>query len=206
MKFPSKECKQKAGNAVKECFKQDPQFQVSEPKKLKPKMTIVGIPASLSDSEIVTSITDKSSEIKDLVNKGSTMELCFTRVKGEYKHAVIKMSPEIRSFISKRNGQIYVGLSSCKAYDRFWVTQCYHCQGFGHVSSKCSRKNESPTCSFCAGRHESRTCENKSSPKCCNCSAPGEHSGSTDHFSSSMECPAMMVQRQQIIENTELSV
>ena len=32
VKFPSKECKQKAGTAVKGCFEQDPKFQVSEPR------------------------------------------------------------------------------------------------------------------------------------------------------------------------------
>ena len=205
MKFPSKESKQKAGAAVKGCFERDPQFQVSEPRKLKPKMTIVGIPVSFSDSEIITSIIEKSTEIKDLVNRSYTLELCFTKTKGEYKHAVIKMSPEIRSLIANRNGQIYVGLSSCKAYDRFWVTQCYHCQGFGHVSSKCSKKDEPPTCSFCAGRHESRSCTNKSSPSCCNCSALEDRSGPVNHFASSMNCPTMVVQRQRIIENTELS-
>ena len=92
---------------------------MSEPKKLKPKMTIFGIPVSLPDGEIVTSIIEKSAEIKDLVNNGSTLELCFTREKGEYKYAVIKMSPEVRSFISKKDGRIYVGLNSCRAYDRF---------------------------------------------------------------------------------------
>ena len=169
-------------------------------------MTVVGIPVSLPDGEITTSIIEKSAEIRDLVGKGCTLELCFTKAKGEYKHAVVKMSPEIRSLISNRNGQIYVGLNSCKAYDRFWVTQCYHCQGFGHVSSKCSKKDRPPTCSFCAGQHESRSCTTKSSPNCCNCSALENGSAPVDHFASSMECPAMMVQRQQIIENTELSV
>ena len=106
MKFPSKECKQRAGAAVKKCFNQDPQFQVSEPKKLKPKMTIVGIPISLPDSEIVTSICEKSAEIKEFVDKGFTLELCFSRAKGDNKYAVIKMSPEIRSFVTGRGGHI----------------------------------------------------------------------------------------------------
>ena len=43
MKSLSKEYKQEAGAAIKGCFKQDPQFLVYEPWKLKPNMTVVGI-------------------------------------------------------------------------------------------------------------------------------------------------------------------
>ena len=98
----------------------------------------VGAHPSFPDREIIANIVEKSSDIKQLVNKGCTLELCFTETK-DYKHAVIKMSPEIRSLISRRKGQIYVVLNSCRAYDRFWVTQCYYSLEFGHISSKCSR-------------------------------------------------------------------
>ena len=87
------------------------------------KWTVIGIPVSLPDGEIVASIVEKSIDIKQLVNRGCTFELCFIKTKKEdYKHAVINMSPELCALISKRNGQIYVGLNSCKAYDRFWLT------------------------------------------------------------------------------------
>ena len=72
------------------------------------------------------------------------------------------MSPEIRSLRCKRNEQMYVELNGCKAHNRFWMTQCYHCQGFGHMSSRCSRKEEPPTCLFCVGWYESRTCSSRS--------------------------------------------
>ena len=205
IKFPSKECKEKASTAIEGCLGRDSQMSVSEPKKLTPKMTVVGIPKSFPDEEITSSIAEKSADIKDLLDSGCKLDLCFTKEKGEYKHAVIKLSPEIRSLILRRNGQIYVGLSSCKAYDRFWVTQCYHCQGFGHISSGCSKKNDPPTCSHCAGRHESKTCSNKSAPCCCNCSAIEDRSVSVAHFASSVDCPSMLAQRQRIIENTDLS-
>ena len=120
----------------KGCFELDPQFLVSEPRKLKPMMTVVGISAPLQDGEIITSILEKSTNIKQYLNKGLTLGLCFTKTKGDYKHAVIKMSPEICSLILKRNGQIYVELNNCETCDRFWVTQCYLRQGFGHMSSK----------------------------------------------------------------------
>ena len=46
--------------AFKGCFEQDPQFLVSEPKKLRSKMTVVGIPVSLLDGEIIANITKKN--------------------------------------------------------------------------------------------------------------------------------------------------
>ena len=61
MKFPSEECKQKANAAIKWFFAQDPQFLVSKPRKLKPRMTIVGIPVSLPDGKTVISIVEKST-------------------------------------------------------------------------------------------------------------------------------------------------
>ena len=62
---------------------------MSEPEKLKPTATVVITPVSLLDSEIVASITGKSTDIKQSVNKGCTLELCFTKTKEDYKHAVI---------------------------------------------------------------------------------------------------------------------
>ena len=67
MKFPSKECKQKANAAINECFELDPQFLMPEPRKLKPKMAVVGITTSLPDGEIIASITEKSTDIKGFV-------------------------------------------------------------------------------------------------------------------------------------------
>ena len=79
MKFSSKECKQKANTAIKDYFEQDPQFLVFEPRKLIPKMTVVGIPVSLSGGEITTIIAEKSIDIKELLNKGCTLQLCFSK-------------------------------------------------------------------------------------------------------------------------------
>ena len=37
---------------------------MSEPKKMEPNMTLVGIPVSLPDGEIITNIAEKSVDIK----------------------------------------------------------------------------------------------------------------------------------------------
>ena len=133
-----------------------------------------------------------------------SLELLFTKSKteGETKIAVLKVAPEIRAAILKTGGYIYLGLSRCKAHDRFWVTQCFHCQGFGHTASKCRQKNERPFCAYCAGRHETSACGSKSTPKCINCSKSGDSTNSCEHYAFSPDCSFMVSQRNRLIENT----
>ncbi len=202
VKLPTSKDKAEARRVMDTCFDSASDFTVIEPKKLLPKMTIVGIPASVKDEDIISVICEKSSDIGNLKNSGHQLSLIFTKAKGETKFAVLKMSPEIRKSILDQNGYVYVGLSRCKAYDRYWVTQCYHCLKFGHLATDCSRRASPPVCGFCAGEHESRTCTDKSSPCCTNCSALADVSHSVHHFASSMECPIMISQRKKVMDNT----
>ena len=205
VKFPTNEAKEEASNAMKACFDGSSDFTISEPRKIMPKITLVGIPISLPDDEILNDIIHKNKEIDVLKEKGCTLELLLTKTKGNSKYAVLKVSPEIRAVVDRMHWFIYVGLSRCRAYDRFWVTQCYHCQRFGHVASNCLKKDQPPTCAFCAGHHASKTCDRKSTPRCANCSNLDEPPGALSHFASSFDCPIMISQRQKVMENTEFS-
>ena len=140
VKLPTAEAKKDAGEAMNAIFGDSSEFTVSEPNKTLPKMTIVGIPLTCPDNEILSSILEKNKDIRNLKQKGCTLEFLFAKPASESKTAVIKMSPEIRTSIERDSSRVYVGLSRCRAYDRFWVTQCYHCQKFGHIASKCQKK------------------------------------------------------------------
>ena len=205
MKFPSKEAKNDASTAISNCLGEESQYTVSEPKKLLPKITLVGLPKSFPDCDIIDGIVNKNVKVKELKNEGYTLELIFTKTKGDFKHAVIRVSPEIRASIQKDDWFVFVGLNKCKVYDRFWVTQCYHCQNFGHIDAKCPTKSQSATCGFCAGNHNSRNCTQKSTPCCANCSRMTPQPQSLAHFASSQNCPILVSQRQRLIENTEFS-
>lgn len=205
VKFPSAEAKAEASNLMNVCFEDNDDFVVSQPKKMLPKMTLTGIPASYPDEEIIEGILGKNKSIDVLVKKGFCLSLVFTKTKEEgNKVAVLKMAPEIRAAVNDAGGYIYIGLSRCRAYDRFWVTQCFHCQKFSHISSKCPFKNEEPFCAFCAGRHRSATCINKLSPKCINCSS-SPSADSHGHHALSQDCPLMVLQREKVIENTNFT-
>lgn len=48
------------------------------------------------------------------------------------------------------------------------ITQCYKCQGFGHIAVNCFRK---VCCEICAGEHNMQNCAPHSAEKCANCGA-----------------------------------
>ena len=98
-----------------------------------------------------------------------------------------------------------MGLNRCRATDRFWVTQCYHCRKFGHIAEKCNKKDVSPRCAFCAGTHASRGCQDKATPCCVNCSSLDNPPVGVNHFSLSLRCPVMVAERQRVMENTNFS-
>ena len=59
----------------------------------------------------------------------------------QYKKLAITCSREVRSYIMNRNGgYIFVGLCRCKAYDRLFVPQCFHCNEFNHFANTCPNK------------------------------------------------------------------
>ena len=97
----------------------------------------------------------------------------------------------------------FLGLTSCRAFDRFWATKCRHCQKFGHTKDRCPAKNNSPTCSFCADPQASLDCSDKSVLKCVNCSSLGSPADRCHHSASSLDCPVMISERNRVMENTD---
>ena len=100
---------------------------VSEPKKMLPKMTLLDVPPSLPDGKIISGILDKIGQIKELLNAGHTLTLVFSRVRDGKKIAVIKMSPDVCNAIARSGNRVFLGLTSCRAFDRCWALQCHHC-------------------------------------------------------------------------------
>ena len=116
--------------------------------------------------------------------------------------AVLKMSPEVRNAITRSGNRLFLGLTSCRAFDRFWATQCRHCQKFGHTKERCPTKNTSPVCGFCAGPPTLLNCPDKSVLKCVNCSLLDSPAERCHHSASSLDCPVMISEWNKIMENT----
>ena len=202
MKFPDAGAREEA-RALVESSADFQDITVSEPKKMLPKMTLLDVPSSLPDSEIVPGILEKNPKIKELIDAGHTLTLLFARVKDGKKMAALKMSPDVRTTIVKNRNRVFLGLTSCRTFDRFWATQCYHCQKFGHTRERCPVKSASPMCGFCAGSHTSLDCPDRNALKCVNCFALGNQPERCHHSASSLDCPVMISERKKAIENTD---
>jgi hypothetical protein len=62
---------------------------------------------------------------------------------------------------------IRIGFMQHTVHRKITVVQCFKCQGFGHIASRCRKM--SPACLHCAGAHFSKECRNRDQVKCANC-------------------------------------
>ena len=99
----------------------------------------------LPDEEKISSILEKNTKVRQLIEGGHTLSLVFAREREGRKMAVLKLSPEVRSVVVANGNRIFLGLSSCRTYDRFWANQCRHCQKFYHTAVRRPKKN-APQC------------------------------------------------------------
>ena len=130
LNFPTKESKEAASAKLSSSI----QGVVAQPKKLMPKITVVGVPKDMPDDRLIQNIRQKNDEIDSLMKKGHQMEVCFTKPRSSDKSAILRVSPNIRAAINEMQGFIYLEFTRCKVYDRFYVTQCYHYQKFNHIA------------------------------------------------------------------------
>ena len=71
VKFPNGEAKAEASNLMGTA-----DVAVSDP-----RMTLIEVPTTLPDEEIISAIKSKNSKIKDLIGNGHALSLIFTRVR-----------------------------------------------------------------------------------------------------------------------------
>ncbi len=93
VRLPTKEARIEAGNAINQYLGTDRIFSVSEPKKVLPKSTLVGISPFTDNNDIIPSILNKNPRIKSAVDEGCTFNLLFTILKNNAhtKIAVVKI-------------------------------------------------------------------------------------------------------------------
>ena len=165
-----------------------------------PKMTLLDVPPSLPDSEIISGILEENPQIKELRNTEHTLTLVFSRVRDGKKNGCLD---DVHNAVALSGNLVFLGLTSCRAFDRFWATQRSHCQKFGLTKDRCPVKNTSPVCSFCAAPHASLNCPDKRVLKCVNCSSLGSPAERCHHSASSLDCPVMISEGHKVMENTD---
>ena len=154
-------------------------------------------------------IKDKNLELQSLIEAGEEFKVVFMNKRE--KNVIVRVSPKIRKCLKDHDDRLFQDVSSWKLFDHFHLTQCYHCQGFGHKagSPRCPSKDEKNTCLYCAKKgHRSKDCQSKSqrSKHCCvNCSNSGDedvrHHAKT-HNSASELCPMVIRQTKMLMDKT----
>ena len=165
-------------------------------KEKSPHITIVDIiqtgSEELTKENILVQICSQNPKLAALIESGNEFKVLFIKKNSQTKKfsAAVRVSCDIRRAIKSDRDRIYVGISSCRVYDRFYVKRCNNCQQFGHFKDSC--QNET-VCGHCSGPHQSEGCSLKESKdfsklKCTNCKdAPGCGNG---HSAFWYNCPA----------------
>ena len=130
---------------------------------------------------------------------------------GTPNHAIVKVSPNIKSIILKP-GRIFIDMSSHQVTDNFYILQCYKCQGFGHKSNTklCPMaKSEDSIRLYCSSKHKSNACPckiNTNEYYCYNCKKSKSNdikNQAKGHTSTSWQCPVLQKELNCIKELTD---
>ena len=159
----------------------------------------------LSADAIKTDIYKQNESIAVLVDKGSKLEVVYTRAPPAGKQfytVAVRVAPDIRDLLKKTKMKIHLGASVHNVRDRFHVRRCNHCQGLGHYAAKCPQGTPM-ACGFCTKAHKSDDCPDKKKDhihhKCINCSK-NEHN-EVGHSAFWNNCPSY-VQAQEKMAKT----
>ena len=186
------------------------EYSIENSKKIMPKLTITNVPLDILDDSLIACILSKdrflndevvkNAEVFEVIKSWNTKSQSGTVVN---KHVVVKCSPKIRNYIiNSNNGYVYFDLVRSKAYDRFFVPQCYHCRRFNHFATSCPDKDKIQICGRCTGNHDTKNCPPNNSEKCANCcrSRRGQDIG---HASFSPTCPCLVSAKKILMDKTD---
>lgn len=161
------------------------------PAKLKPRLLIKNVPATLQEKEITAAVRHQNLEQYPKEKLQDHFKLSFKTGPKDKETVdwVAEVSPEVREKIL-RESRVYIGWHACYVHDFVAVTRCYKCQAFGHVAKYCKASIE--TCGHCAeSGHPQKSCPNaKKEPQCVNCKRAGKPH---NHSSRMKECPAYQI-------------
>ena len=210
-------------------------YSMKSSEKMLPKLTITNVPSDIINRIptpdpsapaaeasnyrklvkecIVESIKCKNHALKPLIADNHTLEVVYVdhSSNGRNLTVAIKVSPAIRmALMNAQGGRLFIGNGCHPFSDRYHFKVCYHCQCIGHKSFDCPKKEETPTCLYCAGDHHSKVCPDKqdlSKRKCSKCSQSRYArvvNGSHSHNSASPLCPITKREILRLENNTDL--
>lgn len=163
-------------------------LQVSEPKKVLPKIKLVGIDNDLIGNDDLLIVLKENN--KDVFNDESEIKILNIKERNKLATALISLDcATFRKCMKKQ--KLAVGWTMCKVYEQVDVLRCFKCSSFGHIASNCQKNDH--VCPICAGPHEVKSCTS-TVLKCINCHLANVKFGTNcdvAHSSMSIKCPLL---------------
>lgn len=163
--------------------------------RLRPRMAVYGVPSEVSAEIIKEEI---SNMMEGEYKNDFDVKFKFGPRGKHYSHWILEASPDVRKALLTQE-RVYIGWSSCIIKDHVRIIQCFKCQKFGHLQTRCGGE---PACGHCGGKHESRNCDRKNDPPACvNCLRVGNRE--TEHGAMSNKCQVYIKRTRELISNTD---
>ncbi|XP_028164931.1 uncharacterized protein LOC114366173 [Ostrinia furnacalis] len=178
---------------------------IDETKKRKPRIIVLGVPASMDETEVFKCIYHQNLADK---LQNTSLEAFMSSIKLSHKSGrkdtetcnyVIEVTAQIRKTLIA-NDRVFVNWSSCPVRDFTLVTRCYKCQQYGHAAKTCREANI--TCGHCGEvGHVLKDCNKKDEPsKCATCL---HFKKPNNHKTGDAECPAKKLAEQRYINTID---
>ena len=170
-------------------------LRAAEPKRIDPRVVIYGVPCTLSDDELMSSLHGKNLSGAGCIAEFKQRAGVVRRWGGEgarVSNVIVQLPLASRDQLLA-DGRVYVNWNSYRigAYER--VPRCFPCMGYGHRVKDCRSE---PLCFRCSRPgHLASTC--KAPERCNNCHARKLPSG---HSVASKACPEY-VRRIEMLRN-----
>lgn len=143
------------------------QYNISVPKKRKPRIKIVGMSNRMTGNEIETKIMTQNHfleqgkanlsvvHVGDMKNRKTPCYFAYAELEAESYSKMLK------------EGKVNIEWDRCKVFDAVTVTRCFKCNSYNHRAKECKKEL---TCPKCAGSHHVNDCNaEKDEIKCVNC-------------------------------------
>ena len=172
-------------------------------KEKQPHITILDITSSDDKKAILDQIRNQNPKIDALMERGEQFDILFTKTQQSTQKvsAVVRVSCSIRDAIKANKNRVFIGINSCRVFDRFYVKRCNHCQQYGHYKDNCENIVR---CGYCGEGHSSESCTHKGTTdfaklNCINCKKNGlAHTG---HSAFWPKCPSYIAAQNKLWAN-----
>ncbi|KAJ8887801.1 hypothetical protein PR048_014019, partial [Dryococelus australis] len=145
-------------------------LRVADPKNRGPKVINYDVPREYDGPEFMETLRlqkFRAAQLSEELKKNVSVRFRTGPRDKEVVNLVLEVTPPLRRLLIDC-GTLFIGFQRCKIRDYVMPTQCYKCQGYGHIKEKSKGELVCPHCSETG--HKFSECKVKAAkPKCANC-------------------------------------